>query len=240
MESMRICDKLFFLGGLALLTGGSVLEAQTWTVPHKSREIRIDGILNEWDGIPEIVLRPGDTTTRGQFEPEDVSLTLRGAWDKQGLYLAVEWQDDIWDIHDVRRRDSVFVTADRTRRDRMYFYDNLKIMFHQLDYSYLLWFSPRANNQGPHYWHRLLKGNRSREAAAATPVITPREEDGKVTIELLFYWKELQLKPNKLIKKGLPLSLLLADGDNPNQILEAKVANLTWLEWEGLFKLAKN
>ena len=239
MVGMRICTKLLLLGGLTLLAGNSVLHAQTWTLPYKSREIRVDGVLNDWEGIPEISLRPGDVATQGQFESNDVAVSLRGVWDEEALYLAVEWQDDVWDIQAVRRRDSVFVTADGTRRNRMYFFDNLKFMLHQLNYSYLLWFSPRANNQGPHYWHRLLAGGKSREAAVPAPVITPRENDGKVSIELLFNWKEMKLKPKKLIKKGMPLSLLLSDGDAPGQILEAKVAELTWLEWDGLFKLAK-
>lgn len=229
-----------FCFSTSLLVLGIPLEAQVWSIPRRTRELHLDGVLDEWQGIPGITLRPGQTPSQGTFHPNDVSVELKAVWDDECLYLGLEWQDDVWDIREVRRRDSVFVTPDRQRRDRMLFFDYLRFHLSQLNYDYLLWFSPRANEQGPFFWERLLKGKASMEAASSPPVITPRQEDGKVHMELRFYWKELQLKPGRLKKNPMPLSLIVADGDAPDQLLETKLANLKWLEWKGLLQLSKN
>ncbi len=215
---------------------------QSWNIPHRTQQILLDGWLEDWRGVPELILRPGASgvRTQGEFGDSDVSVKIKALWDEDGLYLAVEWQDDRWDIREVRRRDAVFVTPDRRRRDRMLFFDNLKFQIRTLEFDYLLWVSPRVQDQGPFFWHRRLRGANVRESATRDPVITPREhEDGRVTLEILLEWKELELKPKKLVKNGLPVLILLADSDQPGSILESKLANLKSLEWDGTGRLAK-
>lgn len=215
-------------------------QAQSWDVPYRQTEIVLDGHLEEWEGVPRLVLAPGSAgiSQQGSFGEGDLSVTLRAMWDEENLYVAVEWRDDRWDVREVRRRDSVFVTPDRRRRDRMLFFDNLRLQIHELEFDYLLWVSPRVEGQGPYFWHRRLLGARVRESATRDPVITPREhDDGSVTLEMLFEWKQLQLKPKKRKKKGLPLEVLVADSDQPGSILESKLDHLKHLSWRGSLRL---
>ena len=67
-------------------------------------------------------------------------------------------------------------------------------------------------------------------------MITGRFRDNKVTMEIMFYWKELRIKP----KPGtvIPLKLIVADSDLPNGVLESKLDNLKWLEWRGKISLS--
>lgn len=233
--------RVFLVG--TLIWGGVAagLPAQTWEIPFRQGVI-LDGHLNEWSGVGSVVLEPGrpGIRTDGDFGSSDLSVTIRAVWNEEGLYLAVEWLDDHWDIREVRRRDAVFVTPNRERRDRMLFFDNLKLHFHELEFDYLLWLSPRVEGRGPFFWHRRLLGVSVRESATRDPVITPREHDAeRVTLEILLEWKELELKPKRLRKRGLPLTITVADSDSPGTILEAKLGNIKQLEWNGSITLLK-
>ncbi len=233
--------RLFFAVFL-LLSGLAPLQAQSsWTVPYRNQELQMDGFIEDWSGVPEIVLRPlqAGLQTNGDFADGGLEVSLRALWDEEALYLAIEWMDDVWDVEQVRRRDAVFVTSDRTRRDRMYFHDNIKFQIRELDYDYLLWFSPRVDDQGPFFWQRRLQGMRAMEGATAAPFMTPRQEEGRVTMEIRFDWKELRIKPKKRIKSGLPVLLVVADSDSPDSVPESKLSRLKWLEWAGRMELGK-
>ncbi|MFQ5738612.1 MAG: hypothetical protein ACE5JX_06330 [Acidobacteriota bacterium] len=224
-----------------LASWGSASGQSVWRVPRKNQDIQVDGFLKDWEGVPSLVLSPASpgVSVHGEFKDDDVQVGLRALWDKKSLYLAIDWVDDRWDIQQVRRRDAVFVAPDRRRRDRMYFFDNLRFHIQELNYDYLLWLSPRANDLGPYHWHRLLAGSRGMEAASASPVMTPRNHDSHVQLEVLFSWKQLRIKPQKRKKKGLPLELLLADSDSPGLILDQKSNRLKWLLWNGRMILSK-
>jgi len=206
---------------------------QSWQIPHRDREIQVDGFLREWEGVPVVVLTPAesDVIARGEFKDQDVEVRLQAVWDDEAFYLAIEWTDDIWDVEQIRRRDAVFVTPDNRRRDRMLFFDNLKIHIRDLDYEYMLWMSPRVDDRGPYYWHRRRSGS-TMEGATTPPVITPRQDGQRATIEAQFAWQDLRVKKKKR-KKGFPLSLIVADSDVPGAVEENKLSLLKWLEWDG-------
>ncbi len=220
----------------------TIASAQSeWTVPHRDRELVVDGFVEEWRGVPALVLKPGakGVSVSGAFNPEidDLQITIQGLWDEQSLYVAIQWNDDVWDIQEVRRRDAVYITADKRRRDRMLFFDNLSFQIAQLEYDYLLWFSPRIDDRGPFFWLRRLEGVRNREAATPAPVITPRQNGNLATLELQFNWKDLKLEPKKIRKTGLPVRWLAADSDSPEALLESKLGILKSLEWNGRLRL---
>jgi len=168
-----------------------------------------------------------------EFASDDLHVSVRAQWDNESLYVAIEWTDDVWDIRKIRRSEAVLVASDRKRYDRMLFYDNFKFQIESLKYDYLLWVSPRVNDEGPYYWQRRREGLGSMEGATSPPVITPRQNGRQVTMELLFFWKELRLKPKELVKKGFPLFMTVADSDQPGYIEEGKLPHLKSLSWNG-------
>ena len=212
-----------------------VLYAADWRVPRADREIRVDGHLDEWQGIPALTLSPEveGLESGGAFSGEgDVYLTLQAAWDPERLYVAIVWRDDEWDIEEVKRRDAVWVDPQGKRRDRLLFFDNLKLHFHEADYDYVFWLSPRKDDQGPYFWCRLLEGYRRLERASLDPLVsTSLRDDGSQQMEVMFFWKQLRQDPKR--KKPLPVTVILADSDQPRVSLESKLPHLKWLAWVG-------
>lgn len=225
----------------SLLAGALAVEvaAQTdWTVPRRTQDVLIDGYITEWEGVPAIELKPGSSgvTAEGEFKENDVSLRIQAQWDDQYLYLALAWRDDTWDVEEVSRREAVWVDGGGKRRDRMLLFDFLKLHIRQANYDYTAWLSPRHQEQGPFLWNRLLEGYRGMERASASPMVTAREhDDGSVTMELMFLWRELRQKP----KDGFPITLTLADSDLPGRLPEYKVGFLKSLTWRGRWQFAK-
>jgi hypothetical protein len=206
----------------------------TWEIPERQRSILIDGFLDDWEDVPTLELAPDQEAIRkgGSFEVGDVRMTVRALWDKDYLYLAVQWFDDVWDVEAVSRRQAVWIEpGTKRRRDRMYFYDYLKFHIRDSEYDYTLWLSPRVNEEGPHHWNRLLKGYQGMERATGAPMLGAREQDDSATLEVMLIWKELQLKGEK--GGGFPLTLVVSDSDTPGRFLENKIGNLSWLGWKG-------
>lgn len=225
---------LTFAGGLFLSVAG-VWGQQRWEIPKRERHIQIDGFTDEWQGVPWVKLSPsaGDEG----FKEGDVELRIQGLWDKENLYLALQWTDDVWDIERVRRRDAVWMTPDRRRRDRTLFYDYLKFHIRRSDYDYTFWMTPRIESRGPFGWHRLLKGYRGMETATSAPIVTARQKQDTATVEVLFAWKEMDIKPKS--GRAIPLLLTLADSDLPGTSLEMKLEQLKAIRWRGAMSLAK-
>lgn len=225
---------LLLSGGLA----GEGLSQSTFSVPRRTQDVLVDGFLHEWSHVPVLEMHPELTGlgVEGEFKEDDVRLQLQAQWDDQYLYLALTWHDDSWDIQEVTRRDAVWVDASGKRRDRMLLFDFLKFHIRQSNYDYTLWVSPRHQDQGPFFWHRLLEGYRGMERAAGSPMVTAREhEDGRVTMELMFLWRELRLKP----RQGFPLTLILADSDLPGRLPEYKAGFMKSLTWRGQWSFAQ-
>ena len=220
---------------------GVPLAAQpAWNIPHRDREILIDGFLNEWGDVPGLLIAPSVEGLRsgGQFNgDEDASLKVQALWDAEFLYLGLTWRDDVWDVEEVTRQNAVWIDSDKKRRDRMYFFDYLKFHIRDADYDYTLWLSPRAEERGPFFWYRLLEGYKGMERATASPMITAREGDGQVTIEIMLLWKELKIEPKP--GRPIPLTLILSDSDKPNRVMESKVDSLKWIAWRGEVHLAE-
>ena len=214
-----------------------LLRGQTnWEITQRQRHIQIDGFTKEWEGIPSLKLFR-EIGSEG-FEEGDSQLSLRGLWDKENLYLALLWTDDVWDIERVRRRDAVWVTPDRRRRDRMLFFDFLKFHIRRSDYDYTFWLTPRVESKGPYRWHRLLEGLKGMETATAPPVITGRQNKNIATMEVLFSWREMRIKPKA--GKVIPLRLILADSDLPETPLEMKLERLKSIRWRGSIVLTSS
>jgi len=208
-----------------------------WEIPFRDREILIDGHLDEWEGVPALIIAPGleEIRSGGEFVDEGLRLALQAVWDEEYLYLGLTWTDDVFDLKEISRKDAVWVDDEGRRRDRMFFFDYLKFHIRKSDYDYTLWLSPRANDQGPFMWYRLLEGYRGMERATGQPMVSAREEDQEATIEVMLLWKELRLKAEEGVE--LPLTLILADGDDPDRLLEYKSNRQKWLAWVGKVRM---
>ena len=95
-----------------------------WEIPFRDRDILIDGLLDEWEGVPALVIAPGVDEIRsgGEFVDGDLKLTLQALWDKEYIYLGITWTDNVLDLHEISRKDAVWVDGEGRRRDRMFFY----------------------------------------------------------------------------------------------------------------------
>lgn len=197
-------------------------------------EIRVDGSLSEWDGVNGLRLSPDSPNIiiKGEFEENDFDFTIKSRWNKQYLYLAIEWQDDVWDIEEVSRKEATWHDPGTgQRRDRMYFYDNFKFHIRESDYDYTLWVSPRSEEQGPYHWSRLLIGYRGNERAGATPMLRAENNGDTTTIEMMIVWKQLRLKPGA--GQVIPLDIVISDSDLPGRFEETKINNMKSIEWNG-------
>ena len=215
---------VFFLA-MHLVSGFSFGQ-NIFEIKKNDREILIDGFLDEWDGVPALILAPGEKgiRTSGELSSSDVRVEVHALWDKQYLYLGLKWKDAVWDIEKITRKNAVWMDQDNRRRDRMYFYDNLKFHIRKSDYDYTFWLSPVANEEGPFMWYRLLEGYGGMERATGTPMVSAKEQGDEMTAEVMLIWKQLKLKG----KKGAeyPLTLVVADSDNPGRLLEYKLEHL--------------
>jgi hypothetical protein len=223
----------------ALITAIPCYAQDVMEIPKRDREILIDGFLNEWNGVPAKILAPGEEDIRagGELTPNDVRLEIQALWDEQYIYLGLHWKDQVWDIEEITRKDAVWMDEDNRRRDRMYFYDNLKFHIRKSDYDFTLWLSPATSEKGPFMWYRLLEGYGGMERATGHPMVSFKESEDGLTAELMLIWQQLKLKGDK--GEEYPLTLVVADSDDPDRLLEYKLEHLKWLGWQGMIRLVE-
>ena len=229
----RLSTALLIIAASVLFWGQAAAET-TLVSSGTEKEIRVDGSLSEWEGIPALRISPKtpDITIDGEFKEDDFDFQIRSVWNKQYLYIAIQWRDDVWDIEDVSRKNATWTDPDSgQRRDRMYFFDNFKFHIRESDYDYTLWISPKEEDNGPYHWARLLMGYRGNERAGAKPMLRADSDGNTSTIEMMIVWKQLKLKP----KNGLtiPLRLTVTDSDLPGRFEETKVKAMKSVEWVG-------
>lgn len=212
----------------------------TWNIPNRRQPIQVDGFLGEWDGVPSLAVSPGapGVSQNGQFSASgDSGAEIRGLWNEQGLYLAIRWTDDVWDTQKVTRQDAVWSSPEGHRRDKMLFFDNLKLELREEEHDFVLWIAPRIAGRGPFSWYRLMKSTRGLEVASATPGLAFREDGSSVTIEIALQWRELKMKGKR--GESYPLQILLADSDLVGKPLELKARDLRSLLWSGRLTLGQ-
>ncbi|MEE8586541.1 MAG: hypothetical protein V3T83_16995 [Acidobacteriota bacterium] len=210
-----------------------------WIVPRVQSHIQMDGRLDDWQGIAPVVLEPsgGAARSQGDFTANDLRLSLRAAWKKDGFYMALEWEDNSWDVEEVSRNEANWIDPEGKRRNRMVFFDYMSLQLRRSNMHYTVWVSPRANEKGPYTWAKLF-GKKRMELAGTPPLIsTFVSDDGRCSMELLFQWKDMLLKPKSY--KDLLVRIDVADSDLSGQPLESKVEMLKSLQWVGLMTFAK-
>ncbi len=216
----------------------SLYAQSTWDIPSRRQSVQVDGFLREWDGIPAISISPtapGIART-GEFAATgDAGAEIKAFWNEQALYLGIRWVDNQWDIEKVSRENAVWTSPTGQRRDKMLFYDNIKLELREEEHDYVIWLAPRVAGRGPFSWYRLMKSTRGLEVASATPSIAFREDGPAMTAEIILQWKELKMKGKA--GRTYPLQILVADSDLPGKPLEMKARDLRSLLWSGQLRL---
>ena len=204
------------------------------------RPIEIDGYLNEWGGVLPIAIKPGgeDIGLRGAFAgPDDHEADVYALWDAQFLYLAIAVIDDVIDIAKVHPDNQVWTGPDESRKDRMFYYDQLKLFTRDpsANLGHNIWITPKQPDGEPYVW-----GHRQRsEPDEQLPIILAGElVDNIYTFEVALPWSWLELTA----RSGTVFNarILLVDSDLPGVTIEEKIAQEVekWIWWTGAFKLS--
>lgn len=101
MRVLRIHNVIFIIFGITIgllagvfnLAASTLLQEENLRIFQTDRRIRIDGVLDEWEGIGEF---PVDLTTSGEKIPSspDLTVTAKFTYDAKNLYVAVKALDD--------------------------------------------------------------------------------------------------------------------------------------------------
>lgn len=201
--------------------------------------IAIDGYLNEWGGVLPAALQPGgeEIGVRGAFAGlDDHEADAYAVWDAEFLYLAVAVTDDAVDIARIRPDNQVWTGPDGTRKDRMFYYDHLKIFIRDpsSNLGNNVWIAPKQADGGPYAW-----GHRQRSPPdEQLPVILAGERRGGIyTFEVALPWSWLEITPRT--GTVIKARILLVDSDLPDVPIEDKIAQESekWIWWAGAFRL---
>ena len=118
------CGLLFFL---ILNCSVQAEDNSRLIIPFRSDDVLIDGFLTDWKNVPALHIDPmaWGVKVGGLPKGEFATVIFKAFWDKTGIFLSVDWRDDIWDVQQVKRSEAIYVASDGRRRNRMLLQDNL-------------------------------------------------------------------------------------------------------------------
>ncbi|MFH1568948.1 MAG: hypothetical protein ABIL09_13200, partial [Gemmatimonadota bacterium] len=223
---------------LILVAAALSLPVAATEVPVAPDAVAVDGDLREWGGATRIGLAPGaaEVGLRGAFSgPGDHQADLYVMWDARYLYVAAAVTDDSLDAGQVRPGEREWRGAG-TRRDRMFYYDHLKVFVRGpgADTGTNLWVAPAADGHAAYAWG----GRQRRPPAEDTPALVASAVHLPVyTYEVALPWPWLEIYPEPDME--LDALLLVTDSDMPGAEVQAKVASGEgkWIWWEGHLEL---
>lgn len=226
---------------LTLLLSDSSAQTNTdWKV-HELEEFRLDGQSNEWTNIPEQYYRFDKSTNleaAGTIGENDLQVAFKTAWNEKGLYFFFDWQDDIWDEHAIGL-DSMRVQHNGNSMDRMYYYDNLKIVANVNGHRVVIWFAPRENAvQWYSYRAPGDKGHQPRQMPLPKHVIKPAESG--FSLESALDWSVFNLTP--AVIDEMQLTVILVDSDLPDKSIGYKLESraVSYVSKSGKAELIRN
>jgi len=202
-------------------------------------DMELDGYLREWGPAERIPLAPGgkEIGLRGVFSDEgDHEADAFAMWDATYLYFAVAVSDDQIDFGRVRPQDKIWHGPQGARKDRMFYFDHLKIFVRGQGaaFGHHVWVGPKWDDLPPYAW-----GYQQRQAADEdVPVLLGSEQIESVyTFEVAIPWSWLGIDPGPGM--FLRTSILLVDSDLPGVEIEEKIAReqSKWIWWDGDLKL---
>ncbi|OJJ15977.1 hypothetical protein BKI52_34970 [marine bacterium AO1-C] len=209
--------KTYLFSLLSFLSLGAATQAQdsSLEIPFLAN-ISMDGKANEWKNVPSYYYRQASETNlkvTGDIAKNDLQADIKLAWNKTGLFVFVQWKDNIWDEQIIAKEQATIRLESGRRMDKMYLYDNLKIQIRALDNNYTSWFAPRKNAL---QWQSLRQ--RRYRKNVTLPVTEPQyviKKKGKKqwVLEIQYKWQDLKINP-KL--KDLRVLVMINDADTPS------------------------
>ena len=202
-------------------------------------DMELDGYLREWGPAERIPLAPGgkEIGLRGVFGEEgDHEADAFAMWDATYLYFAVAVSDDQIDFGRVRPQDKIWHGPTGARKDRMFYFDHLKIFVRGQGaaFGHHVWVAPKWEDLPPYAW-----GYQQRQAAdEEVPLLLGSEQIESVyTFEVAIPWTWLGIDPGPGM--FLRASILLVDSDLPGVEINEKIAReqSKWIWWDGDLKL---
>ena len=211
-----------------LLTGRrqhqmTVTRSRPTATAAKAKAIRIDGKLDDWGGVPPVVvndktpdcIKYSSTKYKG---PDDCSAELRFAWDDENLYIAAKVKDD---KHYQNNRSSRVWSGDCIQ---FAVTDGGPLpISRSMDVSALNEFAISADDKGPFIFSWCSRDAGVQENAK----IAVMGGDGEIIYEVALPWDSINI-PKPFPGKKLGLSFVVADNDGDSL--------RGWLEWTpGIF-----
>lgn len=204
-------------------------------------EFLLDGKADEWTNIPEHYYRFDQSTNldaAGKIGENDLQISFKTAWTEKGLHFFFDWQDDIRDEHKIGL-DSGRVNYRGNSMDRMYYYDNLKIVANVNGQRVVIWFAPRQDAvQWYSYRAPSDKGHQPRHMPSPSYVINPYENG--FLLESTINWSVFKLSPEEIT--DLQLTIILVDSDLPDKSISYKLESrqVSYVSKNGKAELVKN
>lgn len=179
-----------------------------------------------------------DVTVSGIADHHDLAVVHQISWNDEGLHFLINWRDNLWDEISIPKAMSRWIGPKKRSRDRMYLYDNMRILIKREDYLYAAWISPLPHDEKYLQWDALRVGPRGTPSVEVGAAKTRGKQtrENVTTLSVLFPWDSIKLKPTP----GMEFSLDIAvtDSDTPDQTLgEKKKIDSRYLSWSGKLKL---
>lgn len=204
-------------------------------------QVSVNGDLAEWQDIARVVLLPGDPSLdgAGDFSDDDLSLEAQVGWSPIGLFFALRWEDDVWDVHFLPRDSARWLDDEGRARDRMYSYDNVSIAVRRSGLSYGAWMTARPGAAAlQHAVRREVTPGAPSEVFDVMPAVAAGEaEDGSWRLELGIPWSELNTNPAAV--DSLDIQFIITDSDWPARSLQEKASRVKYLARRGWVKLQR-
>ncbi len=234
-----------------LALNASVARAD-WRIPRSDAQVTVDGDLSEWRDAPRLELRKGapevSSPQGDRYQPDDAAVRIAGRWNDTGIFLALEWRDDVWDARELTLEEPFCRDRRGNRIDCFYFFDYLKFAIRGPDtakpeFIYTLWLSPKLRDKGPFVWSKLYAGTDRARVDTPKPRVAGSYADGRSLFEVHIPWQTLGDGLTAQIRKrgDFPLMLLLVDGDSPrlgdDKSAELRLRRVKYLVWRESAKL---
>ena len=217
---------LLLLTAYAWLTVSSACLAQEYLAIPSIEKVDVDGIDDEWHRFEPYIFNASDASifqAAGDFDIEDLQVSVKVAWNKAALYFFITWEDDIIDDKVIAKDKATFTTNTGRRMDRMYLYDNIKIQLRTNSMNYVSWFGA---HQEALQWHSLRE---RKEGQSTTIEVSPPNyhrlsyDTGKFSLEVAIPWRDFLLSATR--PAAVDLLLLINDRDTPQQDIDQKLAD---------------
>lgn len=170
------------------------------------------------------MITPGadSVVTSGDFENEnDLAVGVRSAWNEDGLFFAIEWQDDVRDPHVIPLDSARWDSPLGRPLDRMYFYDNLVIRILTEDRFYGVWMAPREDE--PYQWD-VVRYNDGQtdisEEIRASRIHAQVLGDGFMMLEVGIPWDQIARQPEPGLR--FEMRFIIPDSDRLDLLLDVE------------------